>query len=100
MVNRDFSDLFAALNDAGVQYLVIGAHAIAFHAEPRFTKDLDIATQIDGVQFAESWPQRVESTYGDHQIWVIGRAELMANKRATARPQDLIDIALLERHRS
>jgi len=42
MVNRDFRDLFAALNDTGVRYLVVGAHAVAFHAEPRFTKDLDV----------------------------------------------------------
>jgi hypothetical protein len=42
MVNRDFRDLFAALNDTGARYLVVGAHAVAFHAEPRFTKDLDV----------------------------------------------------------
>jgi hypothetical protein len=42
MVNRDFSDLFAAFNEAGVRYLLVGAHAVAFHAEPRYTKDLDV----------------------------------------------------------
>lgn len=42
MVNADFRDLFAALNDAGARYLVVGAHAVAFYAEPRFTKDLDV----------------------------------------------------------
>ena len=42
MVNRDFRDLFAALNEAGANYLLVGAHAVAFYAEPRFTKDLDI----------------------------------------------------------
>ena len=42
MVNADFRDLFAALNDAEARYLVVGAHAVAFYAEPRFTKDLDI----------------------------------------------------------
>jgi hypothetical protein len=42
MVNPDFRDLFAALNDAGARYLVVGAHAVAFYAEPRFTKDLDV----------------------------------------------------------
>lgn len=41
-VNRDFSDLFAALNDAGVRYLLVGGYAIAVHANPRATKDLDI----------------------------------------------------------
>ena len=42
MVNPDFRDLFAALNDAQASYLVVGAHAVAFYAEPRYTKDLDV----------------------------------------------------------
>src|SRR3990172_4266524 len=40
--NPDFRDLFAELNIAGVEYLLVGGHALAIHAEPRFTKDLDI----------------------------------------------------------
>lgn len=40
--NRDFSDLFAALNGAHVEYLLVGGYAVAFHAEPRFTKDLNV----------------------------------------------------------
>ncbi|HET9371104.1 MAG TPA: hypothetical protein VFO19_12680 [Vicinamibacterales bacterium] len=42
MVNPDFRDLFAALNAARADYLVVGAHAVSFYAEPRFTKDLDV----------------------------------------------------------
>jgi hypothetical protein len=45
MVNRDFRDLFAALNDTGAKYLVVGAHAVAFYAEPRFTKDLGVGVE-------------------------------------------------------
>jgi hypothetical protein len=41
-INPDFRDLYAALNDAGARYLLVGGHAVAFHAQPRFTKDLDI----------------------------------------------------------
>jgi hypothetical protein len=41
-VNEDFRDLFAALNAAGARYLIVGGHALAFHATPRFTKDLDV----------------------------------------------------------
>ncbi|MDO8678704.1 MAG: hypothetical protein Q7R30_09100 [Acidobacteriota bacterium] len=41
-VNPDFSDLFSALNDAEARYLMVGGYAVSFHAEPRFTKDLDI----------------------------------------------------------
>ncbi len=40
--NPDFRDLFAALNDVEVRYLVVGAYAVIHHSEPRYTKDLDI----------------------------------------------------------
>lgn len=146
MVNADFRDLFAALNDAGARYLVVGAHAVAFYAEPRFTKDLDVwveaspanarrlmaalhafgapmtgateadfarpeitlqigvapnridvTTHIDGVAFESAWPNRAQSMFGDQPIWLIGRSDLVANKQAAGRPQEL-DLALLARH--
>jgi hypothetical protein len=40
--NPDFEDLLAALNDAGAEYLVVGAHALAAHGHPRASKDLDV----------------------------------------------------------
>jgi predicted nucleotidyltransferase len=42
MPSQDYEEFIAALNVHGVRYLVIGAHAVAFHARPRATKDLDI----------------------------------------------------------
>jgi hypothetical protein len=41
-VNPDFRDLFSILNEEKVEYLVAGAHAVIYHTEPRYTKDLDI----------------------------------------------------------
>ncbi len=41
-VFRDYEDLLKELNAAEAEYLVVGAHAVAFHAEPRYTKDLDL----------------------------------------------------------
>ena len=58
---------------------------------------IDIITDIDGVNFVDAWPARVITTYGDQSIAVIGRAHLIANKRATGRPQDLLDAEVLER---
>jgi hypothetical protein len=40
--NPDFKDLFAAFNDGAVEYLLVGAHAVMAHTEPRYTKDLDV----------------------------------------------------------
>jgi hypothetical protein len=146
-VNPDFRDLFAALNAAGARYLLIGGYAVAFHAEPRFTKDLDvwtepetanavrvydglrrfgapldeltvedlqragtifqigvppnridIVTAIDGVAFPEAWQDRTETKYAEEAVPVIGRHHLIQNKRATGRPQDLLDLEILERN--
>jgi hypothetical protein len=41
-LNPDFRDLLAAFNAEGVDYLVVGAHALAVHGFVRATKDLDI----------------------------------------------------------
>jgi hypothetical protein len=41
-VNDDFRDLLRALVDAGVSFLVVGAHALAAHGVPRVTGDLDV----------------------------------------------------------
>jgi hypothetical protein len=45
MASRDYEEFIAALNAHGVRYLLIGAHAVAFHARPRATKDLDILVE-------------------------------------------------------
>jgi hypothetical protein len=41
-VNRDFRDLLAEFNAHGVEFLIVGAHALAAHGLVRATKDLDI----------------------------------------------------------
>jgi hypothetical protein len=41
-MSHDYEEFIGALNAHGVRYLVVGAHAVAFHARPRATRDLDI----------------------------------------------------------
>ena len=41
-MNPDFLDMLSALNAAGAEYIVVGAHAVAAHGEPRATGDLDL----------------------------------------------------------
>jgi hypothetical protein len=41
-MNRDYSDLLSALSDAGADFLLVGAHAMASYGYPRFTKDMDV----------------------------------------------------------
>lgn len=41
-LNKDFRELLELLNARGVEYLVVGGYALAFHGAPRFTGDLDV----------------------------------------------------------
>ena len=41
-LNQDFVDLLAALQDHGVEFVVVGAWALAVHGYPRATGDLDV----------------------------------------------------------
>jgi hypothetical protein len=144
--NPDFKDLLSALNAHGVEFLIVGAHALAAHGHVRATKDLDvwvrpdpanarrllaalrafgapthavtqddfsapgitfqigvepvridIITAVDGLTFEPAWQNRVTTAYGGVPVFVISRDDFIKNKRASARPQDLADIAALER---
>lgn len=46
--NRDFVEMFVVFNDHKVDYLVVGAHALAAHGHVRATKDLDIWVRPSG----------------------------------------------------
>ena len=143
-VNSDFSDLLKIFSDNKVKYLVIGGYAVIQHAEPRFTKDLDLWISTDtenatavytslrqfgapleglteadfsedgyfyqmgsppvrvdvlmgipGVEFSEAWERRVDVMFDDLPVTFISRADLIVAKRASGRPQDLIDADLL-----
>ena len=41
-MNRDFAEMLSALPGERVEYLVVGAYALAAHGLPRATGDLDI----------------------------------------------------------
>ena len=58
---------------------------------------IDVLTAIDGLTFGDAWPDRQETRYSDQPVPVISRHHLIQNKRATGRPQDLLDADELER---
>lgn len=41
-LNDDFRDVIAAMVDEGVEFLVVGAFALAFHGAPRASGDIDL----------------------------------------------------------
>lgn len=46
-LNEDFLDVLRCLDEAGVEFLVVGAHALARHGVVRATGDLDIWIRCD-----------------------------------------------------
>jgi|SRR5271157_400978 len=59
---------------------------------------VDILPEIDGVSFEQAWPNRTEIVIDDHsglKAFFISSEDLIANKLASGRPQDLADVAAL-----
>jgi hypothetical protein len=133
-----------ALDAYEIKYLIVGGIAVGFHAEPRYTKDLDllitvrapdhhrlyeclaqfgapvsiidpeellqedfifhfgvppwridILSSAPGVDFDQAYDDRIEIPFGDYQASCISKDWLIKSKRASGRPQDLIDLASL-----
>jgi hypothetical protein len=42
LVNSDFRDFLEIINKYNVDYCIVGAFAVGFYAEPRYTQDIDI----------------------------------------------------------
>jgi hypothetical protein len=57
---------------------------------------IDVITAIDGVDFADAWPDRFDTSFGGVPVSVISRHHLILNKKASARLQDLADVERLE----
>ena len=85
----------APLNDLTVEDLSSPGTGFKMGVPPR---RIDVLTRISGVEFAAAWPRRMEAEFAPGvRAFVIGLGDLIANKRAAARPQDMADVATLER---
>lgn len=47
VLDPNFREFLELLNKNDVRYLVVGGYAVAFHGNPRYTKDIDIWIWID-----------------------------------------------------
>ena len=66
-LERDLREFIELLNAHEVRYLVVGAHAVAFHGRPRYTADIDF--------FVDSSPenaQRISDTLQEFGLGDIG----------------------------
>jgi hypothetical protein len=44
---QEYRDLLSAFHAHGVKYLIVGGYAVIFHAQPRFTRDIDLFIKAD-----------------------------------------------------
>ena len=84
-LSADLREFIGLLNSRGVDYVIVGAHSLAFHGRPRYTGDLDIlirptadnATKLTSLLrdfgFAKSDFEETDFTATD-QIVQLGRA--------------------------
>jgi hypothetical protein len=62
-LSADFRDFLKSLNDHGVEYLLIGGHAVAYHGYVRPTQDMDVWIAISA-ENAERTVAAVKDFFG------------------------------------
>jgi hypothetical protein len=60
---------------------------------------IDIVKGVPGGDFERAYSARVEADWDGVRVHVVTRADLIALKRASGRPQDLVDADMLEAKR-
>jgi hypothetical protein len=67
-VEKDFRDLFALFNAHGVEYIIVGGYALAFHGAPRYTGDMDIYVKANVVNAQRVIAALTEFGFGSFEI--------------------------------
>jgi len=102
--NLDHDRLYACLKEFGAPVGILtpaeflNSNFIFYFGTPPWR--IDILTSIPGVNFEEAFAERVTKHLGGLAVNVISRPWLIKAKRASGRPQDLLDLKLLEAHES
>jgi hypothetical protein len=62
-LSDDFRDFLTCLNDAGVEYLIVGGHAVAYYGYVRPTRDMDVWVAVS-TDNAERLVRAVKAFFG------------------------------------
>jgi hypothetical protein len=93
-VRRAIHEFGMPVENISVDDLAVPGLVLQFGYPPQ---RIDVMTAVSGVTFDEAWPRRISVDIEGKQHPVIGKEELIRNKRALARAKDLLDVAELER---
>lgn len=117
-LQEDFKEFLNLLTSNQVEYLLVGGYAVSYHGYPRTfgfasaTKQMlvmpekilrmgvpphriEVLTSISGVDFKECFVERVETEIDGVKVNVVSLKHLRANKMASGRPKDLVDLGHL-----
>lgn len=144
-IPSEWREFIALLNSNEVQYLVVGAVALAYYGRPRYTGDIDIfiavsrensirmqkvleefgfagmglkekdflapdqviqlgypplridiLTALTGIDFTDAWERRKFVNVNGLSLPMLDKSDLIRNKKALGRLQDLADLQMLE----
>ncbi len=93
-VFRALADFGAPLENVNVEDFATPGTIFQIGVAPN---RVDVLTSLEGIEFEQAWAARTKSTYGGVPIGVLSAEDLIVNKRAVARPQDLLDVEALTR---
>lgn len=95
--------VLAALEEFGfgglgltVADLTEGEHVIQLGREPN---RIDLLTFLTGLDFDDCYERRVDAEFEGQRLPIIGREDLLRNKRMTGRLKDLADVEEFEKRR-
>ena len=57
---------------------------------------VDLINDIDGVTYKNAEQHIIRGKYGDIEVNFIGKEDLLKNKKASGRPQDELDVKIIE----
>jgi hypothetical protein len=100
---RNAGCVFRAIAQFGAPLGSLGVSAAEFAAPDRVIqiglppRRIDVLTGVSGIVFDKAWARRASFHVSDLSVPVLGRDDLILNKRAAGRPKDLADLAVLDR---
>ncbi len=90
----EFFSIVKQLNDASIQYAVIGGIALSFYTEPRFTKDIDFLLLANDIKSFKSILNNLGYKL-EAETWVLKEADITLHRLTKISGEDFLSIDLL-----
>jgi hypothetical protein len=90
----EFFSMISLFNEFGIRYAVVGGIALAFHATPRFTRDIDVLVHKDDMTLLKTAVDRLgyEETA---EPWILANTTLTLHRFLKIEGQDELMIDIL-----